>query len=239
MGAKNPAPFAKSTTFVRRESSWGGSFPGCLDKNDNLFRLRKSPSLGSWGVTMQMSFSLDEHVVFDLETTGLSPWTDEIIEIGAVRIVGDQIDEANIFHQMVKPKRPIPPDATRINGITNEMVAEALPIEEVFPKFLEYVGDRWLIAQNARFDMSFVMKYMAQFNIKKEMEVYDTVIFSRRAFPGEARHNLDIICQRLNLKVEPGQRHRSVGDVKLTAQAFLLMRDRLGSQLPSREKYSA
>lgn len=188
---------------------------------------------------MQLSLQLDEYVVFDLETTGLSPWGgDEIIEIGAMKIFGDKIDEENIFHTLVNPKRLIAPEATRINGITNEMVANAPTLDEVFPKFLDYVGNAWLVAQNAKFDMSFVMKYLMQNKVKKQLEVYDTVIFSRRCFPTENRHNLDLICQRLGLCYEASERHRSMGDVRLTAKAFVLLRDRLGDGCPPREKWS-
>lgn len=189
---------------------------------------------------MQLSLSLDEYVVFDLETTGLSPWAgDEIIEIGAMKVFGDEVDEVNYFHSMVNPKRLISEEATRINGITNEMVAEAPTFLEVFPKFLEFVGDAYLVAQNAKFDMSFIMKHMVQNKISRPFEVYDTVHFSRRCFPEESRHNLDIICKRLDLAMESGDlRHRSIGDVRLTAKAFLLLRDRLGDNLPPREKWT-
>jgi DNA polymerase-3 subunit epsilon len=188
---------------------------------------------------MQLSLSLDEYVVFDLETTGLSPWAgDEIIEIGAMKVFGDQVDEVNFFHSMVNPRRLISPDATRINGISNEMVADAPTFDLVFPKFLDFVGGAYLVAQNAKFDMSFLMKYMVQNNISRPFEVYDTMHFSRRCFPQETRHNLDVICERLSLQVEEGDRHRSIGDVKLTARAFVHMRDRLGDNLPPREKWT-
>lgn len=182
---------------------------------------------------------IDEYVVFDFETTGLSPWAgDEVIEIGAMKIFGNQIDEGNLFHTLINPRRPIPPEATRVNGITNDMVAGAPCLAEVLPKFLDYIGSAWLVAQNAKFDMSFLMKYLVQANIRREMEVYDTVHFSRRAFPDENRHNLDKICERLGLGVNQTDRHRSLGDVKLTAHAFLALRDKLGTNCPPREKWS-
>lgn len=188
---------------------------------------------------MQLSMALDEYVVFDFETTGLSPWGgDEVIEIAAMRIFGDQLDEQNYFHTLVNPKRLIAPEATRINGITNEMVAGAPPIEKVFPEFLDFLGSSWLVAQNAKFDMSFVSKYLVQFKMKKQLEVYDTIHFSRRCYPSENSHNLDIICKRLNLVIKAEDRHRSLGDVKLTAKAFLIFKERLGDKLPNREKWS-
>ncbi len=188
---------------------------------------------------MQLSLGLDEYVVFDFETTGLSPWGgDEIIEIGAIKIYGNEIDEANFFHSLVNPKRLIPPEASRVNGITNEMVAGAPHLETVIPKFLDFISGSWLVAQNAKFDMSFLMKYMMQSKIARNMEVYDTMIFSRRCFPNESSHNLDVICSRLGLTIIESERHRSIGDVKLTAKAFLALRDRLGDNLPPREKWS-
>lgn len=194
----------------------------------------------SYGGDMQLSLELDEYVVFDLETTGLNAWAgDEIIEIGAMKIFGQEVDEKNYFHTLVNPKRLIPPDSTKVNGITNEMVASAPTIDEVFPKFLDFIGNAWLIAQNAKFDMGFVMKNLMQRKIARQMEVWDTIAFSRRIFPGENRHNLDIICQRLKFEYDEKDRHRSIGDVKLTARAFLTMRDMLGNNLPPREKYSS
>ncbi len=187
----------------------------------------------------QLSLGIDEYVVFDLETTGLSPWGgDEMIEIGAMRIFGNEIDEANAFHSLVNPKRLIPEEASRVNGISNEMVAGAPTIEEVFPKFLEFVGSSWLVAQNAKFDMSFITKYLMQFNLRKQMEVFDTMTFSRRVFPTENRHNLDIIAKRLGLTIAEADRHRSIGDVRLTAQAFIKLKESLGDNCPHPEKWT-
>ena len=188
---------------------------------------------------MQLSLALDEYVVFDFETTGLSPWGgDEIVEVGAVKIYGSEIDEKGAFHTLVNPKRMISPEASRVNGITNEMVSEAPTLNEVFPRFLDYIGCAWLVAQNAKFDMSFMMKYLVHFKMSRQLEVYDTVQFSRRCFPSENSHNLDVICKRLGLCVAAEERHRSLGDVKLTAKAFVILKDRLGEKCPPREKWS-
>lgn len=188
---------------------------------------------------MQLSLGLDEYVVFDFETTGLSPWGgDEIVEVAAMKIFGDSIDETRVFQTFVNPKRLISPEATRINGITNEMVADAPTADQVIPRFLEFVGDAYLVAQNARFDMSFLTKYLVQLQIKRSLEVYDTMIFSRRCYPDESSHNLDVICRRLQIPIVEAERHRSLGDVKLTARAFLLLKERLGERLPNRERFS-
>lgn len=188
---------------------------------------------------MQLTLGIDEYVVFDFETTGLSPWGgDEVIEIGAMKIYGNEIDEENAFHTLVNPNRMIPEDATRVHGITNEMVAGAPPLEDAVKKFVDFIENSWLVAQNAKFDMGFLMKYLVAYNIRRELEVYDTIQFSRRVFPEENRHNLDVICQRLGLDVNSDQRHRSIEDVRLTARAFLLMKDKLGTSTPNREKWT-
>ncbi len=189
--------------------------------------------------TGQLTFDCDEYTVFDFETSGLSPWTgDEVVEIGAMKIVDGVLDETNFFHTLVNPKKPLSYEVIRIHGITNEMLHHAPSIQDVFFDFLTYLGDSWLVAQNAKFDMSFLMKYLAQFQIQKKFEVYDTISLSKRLFPQESGHNLDAIARRLNLQMSSGEkRHRSLGDVKLTAHAFLKMKKHLGSKLPSRERW--
>jgi DNA polymerase III epsilon subunit-like protein len=86
--------------------------------------------------------------------------------------------------------------------------------------------------------MGFITKYMVQKQIRKQWEVFDTVSFSRKCFPTESRHNLDLICGRLGLTYEKADRHRSMTDVLLTAKAFVMMRDKLGDNCPSSEKWT-
>ncbi len=173
-----------------------------------------------------------------MNTSSLILAGDEVIEIGAMKIFGSEIDEQKTFHSLVNPKRMISEEASRVNGITNEMVASAPTLDEIFPQFLDFLGSAWLVAQNAKFDMGFLMKYLMKFNQKKTLEVYDTVHFSRRCFPEESRHNLDVICQRLQMPVDALARHRSMEDVRLTARVFVALKERLGENCPPREKYS-
>ena len=187
----------------------------------------------------QQAFPINEYVVFDFETTGLSPWGgDEVIEIGAMRIVKDVPSPQALFHKMVNPRRKIGDDATRIHGITDEMVANADGIEVVFPQFLTFIGHAHLVAQNAKFDMGFVMKYLMQLKVSRTLEVYDTLTLSRRAFPQEARHNLDAIAERLGITYDAAARHRSMADVEITAQAFIRLKRLLQGKIPAREKWT-
>lgn len=96
-----------------------------------------------------------DYVVFDLETTGVSPLTDAIIEISAVKVRDGQIVDE--FSTLVNPKRRIPYGASRVNGITDEMVADMPVFEEVLKDFIDFIGDDILVGHNIHeFDMKFI-----------------------------------------------------------------------------------
>lgn len=123
--------------------------------------------------------SSSQFVVFDLETTGLSETKNEIIEIGAIRFEWDEPKQ--IFHTYVKPKKKITAKITSINGITNEMVENAPTIEEVLPKFIDFIKDDVLIAYNAPFDMKFILENTYKLGYKKiKNKVIDALALARR-----------------------------------------------------------
>ncbi|QFP77301.1 PolC-type DNA polymerase III [Deinococcus sp. AJ005] len=173
-------------------------------------------------------------VVFDLETTGLSPERDAIVEIGAVRVVDGRIEETQKYETLVKPVgdfgQPllIPWRVERIHGISNEMVRHAPTMTEVLPEFLDFVGDSAVVAHNIGFDSGF-MRANAQRQglVWKPAAEHCTVQLSRRAFPRERAHNLTVLAERLGLNFAPGGRHRSYGDVQVTAQAYLRLLEML------------
>ncbi|GGI73319.1 DNA polymerase III subunit epsilon [Deinococcus wulumuqiensis] len=174
-------------------------------------------------------------MVFDLETTGFSPASAAIVEIGAVRIVGGRIDEALKFETLVRPTRPdgsvlsIPWQAQQVHGISDEMVRSAPTIEQALPGFLDFVGGSAVVAHNVGFDGSFMRAGAGRLGLSwaPERELC-TMQLSRRAFPRERAHNLTILAERLGLEFAPGGRHRSYGDVQVTAQAYLRLRELLG-----------
>ena len=162
--------------------------------------------------------------VFDVETTGLDPRRgDKIIEIAALRIENNKIDEENFFSHLVNPERLIPWEAKKVNKIEDEDVRNAPTIDIILPKFLEFSKGSVLVAQNAQFDMGFLTQ-------EKELcwgyielpECICTMRLSRTLYPQHFRHNLDEISTRLDLKM-PINRHRALPDVILTAQALLKM----------------
>jgi len=161
------------------------------------------------------------YVVFDLETTGLYPEDgDEIIEIGAIAVENCQITE-QVFHTLVNPGRPIPPSSTAVHGIRDQDVAGAPTIDSAIRNFMSFVGNRIWIAQNARFDLSFIIRKLTQLQIPpKQTVVIDTIGISKLLFPYEQSHALDRIMARLGIP-RTGERHRSIDDSRYTALVFL------------------
>lgn len=161
------------------------------------------------------------YVVFDLETTGLyADQGDEIIEVGAVLVENMELQE-KVFHSMVNPGRPIPPASTAVNGIHDKDVANAPSIREIIPQFFQFVGNRIWVAQNARFDLSFIVQKLKQLQMPlKQTVVVDTIGLSKMIFQYETSHNLDKIMSRLGI-ARTGDRHRSVDDSKYTALALI------------------
>ncbi len=165
----------------------------------------------------------DPMVVFDLETTGLSADNNRIIEIGAVKIQnGEVIDR---FGKFVNPKVEIPAEITELTSITNEMVADADPIEKVLPEFMEFIGKLPLIAHNASFDAGFVRVAASRLGIPFENPYLDTVALSRYLNPELKNHKLDSIAEHYNLG--DFNHHRAVDDAEMLAMIFFAMANRM------------
>ena len=155
-------------------------------------------------------------IVFDLETTGFSPIKDKIIEIGAVKVEKGKITEK--FSTFVNPQIPIPFKITQLTSITDAMVMDAPPIEEVLPRFLEFVGDGVLVAHNASFDVSFIEQNCRYQDIQPDFTSVDTVAMARVLLPTLSRFKLNIVAKALNISLE--NHHRAVDDAGATAEIF-------------------
>lgn len=165
----------------------------------------------------------DVIIAFDLETTGLDPSREEIVEVGAVPIIDGVVREDCAFHALVDPDRPIPAEATGIHGITNEMVRGRPRIDVVLPEFLRYVGAHPVLGHNVEFDMGFVGASCRRLELTPPRgATHCTLLLSRKAHPAEKKHDLDSLCRRLAIDI--GTRHRSIDDVLLTCRAFLALR---------------
>ncbi len=157
------------------------------------------------------------YVVFDIETTGFSPVTNRIIEIGAVKVESGQITDR--FSAFVNPQVPIPFEIEKLTGISDSMVIDADTIEVVLPRFLEFVGDAALVAHNASFDVGFIKENAKRQNIPFELTYVDTVGIARTLLTGQAKYTLDAVAKTLKISLE--NHHRAVDDAECTAEIFL------------------
>jgi len=169
------------------------------------------------------------YTVFDTETTGLAPSAgDEIVSIGAVRIVNGRLLENEVFEQLVDPRRPMSPEASRITGIETPMLANQPTIEKVLPSFHEFCMDTVLIAHNAAFDLRFLRLKEGVAGVRFAQPVLDTLLLSAVINPDFEAHGLEAIAERLG--VNPIGRHTALGDAIMTGEVFLRMIPLLAEQ---------
>ncbi|WP_068310378.1 exonuclease domain-containing protein [Polycladidibacter hongkongensis] len=165
---------------------------------------------------------LDElsFVVFDSETTGLMLNKDDIVQIGALRVVGGRIVQGEAFDLLVNPGRPIPPASTRVHGIRDEDVVGAPDPISAVAQFHRFAKDAVIVAHNANFDMAFVRRYAKRSGERWDHPVLDTVLLSAVVFGTNEVHTLDALCERLGISIPLEMRHTAIGDAKATAEAL-------------------
>lgn len=162
------------------------------------------------------------YTVFDTETTGLAPGGgDEIIQIGAVRLVNGRLLRHECYDQLVDPQRPLPPESVRIHGITAAMLAGQPPIGAVLPAFRQFCADTVLVAHNAAFDLRFLQLKEEVTGVRFDRPVLDTLLLSAVLHPQQESHRLEAIAERLGVAVLG--RHTGLGDAMVTAEIFLKM----------------
>ena len=228
------------TDIVKRAHDWGhkaiaitdhGVVQAFTDANHYIERLEKDdPFKIIYGVEAYLVDDLkdvavnekgqtleDTFVVFDLETTGFSPISDRIIEIGAVKVEQGRITER--FSSFVNPKIPIPFKITQLTSINDSMVMDAPDIEAVLPQFLDFVGDAVLVAHNAGFDVSFIEQNMRYQDMTPDLTSVDTVAMARILMPTLAKFKLNVVAKALNISLE--NHHRAVDDAGATAEIFV------------------
>ena len=158
--------------------------------------------------------------VFDTETTGLNPSQgDEIIQIGATRILNGKLLRNESFEQLIDPRRPLGAESAKIHGITEDMLKGQPTIGSVLPAFHAFATDTVLIAHNAAFDMRFLQLKEEETGLRFDNPVIDTLLLSAVVHPNQESHRLEAIAERLGLTIVG--RHTALGDAIVTAEVFL------------------
>lgn len=164
-------------------------------------------------------------VIFDLETTGLSPTTSDIIQIAAVRVRFGNILHAESFSTFVNPGCSIPSFITSYTGISNTHVRKAPTAAIALPQFSRFVGGSPLLAHNGhRFDMPFIRAARRKSGLPTRSIGYaDSIYLSKQVWQTSRRHGLDAVLERLRLNTSGHRRHDARGDVGLLAEAVVKM----------------
>ena len=168
-------------------------------------------------------------IVFDLETTGLNPASEEITEIAAVRVVEGEIRDS--FQTYVNPHKPIPAEITELTGISDETVADAPDLDKAVPEFLKWAGEGQypLVAHNAGFDMGFLRTACQRLGIEREFTSIDTLEMSRLMLPHMHKFKLNILAKEL--QVGPFEHHRASDDAAVLGRIYVKLLKRLKDEM--------
>jgi len=160
------------------------------------------------------------YVAFDTETTGLNPSEgDEIIQLGAVRIVNGRLLHNECIDQLVNPQRSVPSSSVEIHGIDPELLPSQPIITQVLPGFHSFAANSVLVAHNAAFDMRFLQLKEEATGLRFDNPVLDTLLLSSVVHPNQEGHSLDAIAERFNITIVG--RHTALGDALVTAEVLL------------------
>jgi len=169
------------------------------------------------------------YTIFDTETTGLDPINgDEIIAIGATRIVNGRLLQSETFESLVDPQRGVSQASIEVHGITPDLLVGQPRIEQVLPRFWRFAEDTVLVGHNAAFDMRFLQLKESRTGVKFEQPVLDTLLLAAVVHPSEESQALEAVAARLGIAVIG--RHTALGDALATAEVFLRLIPLLAAQ---------
>lgn len=170
----------------------------------------------------------NSYVAVDLETTGLNPKIDKIVEIGAVKVVDGQV--AGELHTLVQPRRLLDERIVTLTGIDDRMLLEAPGIEDVIGNVVEFSDGFPLLGHRIMFDYSFLKRAAVNAGLNFEKEGIDTLVLSRKFMPAEEKKNLGAACRYF--QVETGQAHRALADAQAASGLYLELLKHYGEEQP-------
>ena len=165
------------------------------------------------------------YVCVDVETTGLNPKSENIIEIGAVKVVDGQV--VDTFQSFLKPRKPLEDRIVALTGITDEMLADAPTGNLVMPLFAEFCGELPLVGHNLIFDYAFLKRAMLNEKRSFERKGVDTLKIARKYLPELESRNLGFLCQHFDITHTA---HRALGDARATVQLFEILKQQFGAK---------
>ncbi len=168
---------------------------------------------------------MSREIVLDTETTGFDPRTgDRLIEVGCIEIM-DLLPTGRTFHRFVNPERLIPPDATRVHGITDDKVRDAPKFAEIVADLAEFIGDAPVIAHNAQFDRNFIDHEYGRCGqtLLPAARWIDTLQLAQKRWPGMP-NSLDALCKRYKVSLADRSFHGALIDARLLAEVYLELR---------------
>ena len=161
---------------------------------------------------------MKDFISFDLETTGTLSYIDDIVEIGAISFEDGKVKDR--FQSLISIDRPMPPEASRVNGITDKMLKGQPRIEEILPDFADFCGNHLIVAHNASFDYQFLLRAIQEHRTSAPTGfVIDTCQLSRKTFPRLLNYKLSTLCDYL--KIKGNGFHRAESDAFYCGHLFL------------------
>ena len=168
----------------------------------------------------EATVGMQSYVSIDLETTGLNPKTDKIIEIGAVRIEQGEVKET--FSSFIHPGRKLEERIVELTGIRDEDLADAPVIDEVFPKLQKFLGELPLLGHSINFDYSFMKKAAVNLGENFEKQAVDTLKLARKYLPDLESRRLHFLCEYYQI---PHHAHRALADAEATDRLYRCLRE--------------
>ena len=238
-GIKNPSD------YVQLAEKWGHKAIAIVDQDsvqafpEFYNATKKSDVMPIYGASMRTInkssdaiywatnkiLATDTYVVFDLETTGLSPEYEDIIEFGATKVSDGKIVETKQF--FVKPTKPIPQIITDITNISDEDVKDAKPESEAILDIRDFFADHTIVAHNANFDITFVNSKLEKYGFKAiNNPTIDTMVVSRITLPTAKRYRLENVASKYNVNYDSTVAHRADYDADVLAKVWIkIIRD--------------